>query len=189
VQARKLQAERLRLITNRFRVGEISDSVGPDPPSAAAASIQMQCTQGHMAGTFAAAVNALVFRRLEQRPDAITHCVNLKYVSSYECHDKRYGVFTCYGVMEPGGPTVPEPVIERITIRPVSGHDAWRQYLERLADFLNQDPNNRTRIYRIDPEETVPSELVLKWIEGKPPAAEPAIDNIPSATQGDVETV
>jgi hypothetical protein len=117
-----------------------------DPDDAAPlAHIMMHCEAGRSTGAFAVAVNTLIMQGLHamKAGSSKIHSVfDLTYVSLSECHDSRYGVFTCYGRQTT---TVPDDapalckVIESILIWPISPADtrAWATYATDLCKFMN----------------------------------------------------
>jgi hypothetical protein len=112
------------------------------------ASIKLGCLGADRPGTFAHALNALLRRRVVPCPTRSreAHLFNFTYVSSYECHDQRFGVFTCYGTLEPGRDrpqSLPTDFLRYVEIRPVGHLDAWYAYAEELKAFLNEASKNR----------------------------------------------
>lgn len=114
--------------------------------SAPYAELRVHCLGAGNPGTIACAVNALLFRTM--KPDHARQAgsrfgdalFNFTYVSSYECHDERFGVITCYGTLEKSEIRelqLPN-VLGRIEIRRIRGSDEWLRYAERLVKFLRE---------------------------------------------------
>jgi voltage-gated potassium channel Kch len=125
------------------------------------ASIRIECEQMNVPGSYAAAINAMLLRTVV--PSAVgknagtggradgarspaeektQYAFDFTYLSSYECHDERFGVFTCYGrrvktVPKGQDELLPKSVIRMIEVRPATRPEEWKTYVEELEGFLN----------------------------------------------------
>ena len=105
------------------------------------AMIRLTCNGGEQAGTFAQVMNALLFKHISRWDDAPSWIFNATYVSTYECHDERFAVFTCYGALERrtgAHAIVPalSQVLQKVEIKPSRDFPAWRHYALELKAFL-----------------------------------------------------
>jgi hypothetical protein len=99
-------------------------------------------------GTFATALNAMVFRKMLPAESASTHLFNFDYLSDYECHDERFSISTLYGTFEQRNGHALRPVeigrvVNRIVIKPITGDGqpdskVWKQYTKNLTEFLEK---------------------------------------------------
>jgi hypothetical protein len=137
---RKMHAES---VLRRFVIGTV-DANHPSLalrtlPPRQLASIKLGCTGAEKPGAFAHVLNAMLLRTLTLVPDA-QRIFNFTYVSSYECHDQRFGVFTCYGTLErrPAEGCRIQDLLRYVEIRPTGCYDPWKRYAEALREFLNE---------------------------------------------------
>jgi voltage-gated potassium channel Kch len=110
---------------------------GLDTTQLPLASIRLTCREGAAPGTFAQALNGLMFQEFI-RDQELRWVFNSTYVSAYECHDERFALFTCYGALERcAAPHVGlRKVLDKVEIKPVREYDAWREYAVELRKFL-----------------------------------------------------
>jgi hypothetical protein len=140
-------------LAGRFRIGTYQPTDRKDADDRAFAHFRLTCAEEGAAGAFAIALHALLCTRLVPMSTPPEFVFNLTYISSYECHDERFGVFTCYGRRTPrfrakrhtdvADPLTAADVIEELEIFPIrngrSGASPWQGYAQQVADFLNRD--------------------------------------------------
>ena len=69
------------------------------------------------------------------------------YASVYECHDERFGVFSCHGYLTSRRSTLSVGnVVTTISVRAVTGIPEWNHYLERLKTWLSDQLTGDQRI-------------------------------------------
>jgi hypothetical protein len=92
------------------------------------------------AGVLASIFAQLLLGRVEPHASARSDSlVDLTYLSSYECHDARFGVFSCYGkLIDESVEKVDDSYkIRSVIITPFYG-DKWGGYAEDLAGHLSE---------------------------------------------------
>jgi hypothetical protein len=110
------------------------------PANVPVAMVRVRCKLGHKPGAFAAVVNALLCRQMEPNED-VTKRMNLTHVSAMECHDERFGLFTCYGTVDNSSHTeLPKlhDVIMSTRISPMRGRTEWSAYAKQLREFMSE---------------------------------------------------
>jgi hypothetical protein len=153
VQTHEDQADRLRLIAARFATtSQPARKTIRTSNRDSSASITLDCFGGENPGTFALALNRLLLNTLElDKTDGLQ--LNLKYVSAYECHDLRFGVFSCYGVLEDDQPATVVPTVERVVVKPVTDRPSWQTYMAMLKKHLEDVEQRRFSLDSTSPYE------------------------------------
>ncbi len=140
-------------LRERYRIGAYKHGDLRDPDNRAFAHFRLTCREECTPGSFATALNALLCTRLTPMTPRPNSVFNLTYIASYECHDERHGIFTCYGRRTQRSRTgrgadvsaglSEGSVIEQIEIYPIrdasDGSSPWKRYADQVTEFLNGD--------------------------------------------------
>ena len=121
------------------------------------AYVRIKCGLMRRRGSFAVALNALLLRRVSVKEG--TAGFDFTYLSSYECHDQRFGVFTCYGRRLPADQNSkdarldlhPASVVHQVDVRPVTHAKRWEDHARDVAEFLSRpDESGKRRVFHVE---------------------------------------
>ncbi len=102
------------------------------------ANITLKCRHADTPGAAGVALNALLLQEVEQDTES-TVVFNTTYASAYECHDERFGLFSCIGYRtQAGTPLTAREVISEFSIEPIGQGPSWVDYERDLSAFLKE---------------------------------------------------
>ncbi len=99
------------------------------------------CGNREEPGTFARAINILLFRTTRFQDSSDNETLNVNYVHSFTCYNRDYSYHEIYGTPDNriNKKTTKEvgKIINSILIQPITGHKEWLEYSLNLLEMLN----------------------------------------------------